>query len=58
VSLLTALTLWFVGCVDEGVEGVAASEFTSQALQKGASWSCHARAWALEPQARVCGRGL
>lgn len=40
MSLPTALNQRFVGCVLRAGGGAAASEFTSQASQKGASWSC------------------
>lgn len=40
VSLPTALNQRFVGCVLRAGGGAAASEFTSLASQKGASWSC------------------
>lgn len=40
MSLPTALNQHFVGCVLRAGGGAAASEFTSQASQKGASWSC------------------
>lgn len=36
----TALIQRFVGCVLGAGGGAAASEFTSQASQKGASWNC------------------
>lgn len=40
MSLPTALNQRFVGCVLRAGGGAVAAEFTSQASQKGASWSC------------------